>query len=158
MKLERTTTGLIIHNPDNIVKRKLLQYFSLVNPVREYFIYSGNDRSRTPIFGREHDVVYVTSGFLGINDPLIRQLPRPEVIQPMTPKTIELDMNREPRSQLQEDCIKMMISPNTRSNKITVELKPGVELLPAPAYGDVRVKYTPLNCWDKVSNAWNATA
>ena len=129
MKLERTTTGLIIHNPDNIVKRKLLQYFSLVNPVREYFIYSGSNRANKPIFGKEHDVVYVTSGFLGINDPIIRSLPRPEVIQPMTPKTIDLVMNRQPRSKLQEDCISMMTANNNKSSKITVELKPGVELI-----------------------------
>ena len=129
MKLERTTTGLIIHNPDNIVKRKLLQYFSLVNPVREYFIYSGSNRANKPIFGKEHDVVYVTSGFLGINDPIIRSLPRPEVIQQMTPKTIDLVMNRQPRSKLQEDCISMMTANNNKSSKITVELKPGVELI-----------------------------
>ena len=153
MKLERKNTGLIIHNPDNIVKRKLLQYFSLVNPVREYFIYSGSNRDNKPIFGKEHDVVYVTSGFLVINDPIIRSLPHPEVIQPMTPKTIDLVMNREPRSKLQEDCIGMMTSNANRSSKITVELKPGVELIPAPAYSDVRVKYSPLNCWNDDSNA-----
>ena len=158
MKLEKTTTGLIIHNPDDITKRKILQYFSLVNPVREFFIYSGNDRSKAPIFGREHDVVYISSGFLNINDQYIRNLPRPSVIQPITPTRIELTMNRQPRSKLQEDCIRKMIDPNRRYNKITIELKPGVELLPAPAYGDVRVKYSPLNCWNKVSNARNATA
>ena len=68
MKLERTTTGLIIHGPDEIMKRKILQYFSLSNPLREYFIYSGNDKSRKPIFGNEHDVVYISSGFLNVND------------------------------------------------------------------------------------------
>ena len=65
-------------------------------------------------------------------------------------------MNREPRSPLQEDCIKQML--NTKSSKITIELKPGVELIPAPAYGDVRVKYAPLNCWNDDSNARCATA
>ena len=144
MKLERTTTGLIIHNPDNIVKRKLLQYFSLVNPVREYFIYSGNDRSRPPIFGKDHDVVYVTSGFLGINDPIIRSLPRPEVIQPMTPKSIDLTMNREPRSQLQEDCIKMMIDPNNRHSKLTIELKPGTGKTFIATYAISKIKLKPL--------------
>lgn len=128
MKLERTTTGLIIHNPDNMVKRKVLQYFSLVNPLREYFIYSGNDRSKPPIFGLEHDVIYISSGFLSMGDQFISSLPRPSVIQPMTPQRITLEMNREPRSPLQEDCIRMMTDPNQNSNKITVELKPGVEL------------------------------
>ena len=125
MKLERTTTGLIIHNPDDITKRKILQYFSLVNPVREFFIYSGNDTSKKPIFGKEHDVVYISSGFLGLNDQYIRDLPRPTVIQPITPSKIQLTMNRQPRSPLQEDCIKAMIDPNRKNSKLTIELKPG---------------------------------
>ena len=125
MKLERTTTGLIIHNPDDITKRKILQYFSLVNPVREFFIYSGNDTSKRPIFGREHDVVYISSGFLNLNDQYIQRLPRPSVIQPITPKRITLNMNRQPRSKLQEDCINMMIDPSRKTNKLTIELKPG---------------------------------
>ena len=128
MKLERTTTGLIIHNPDTIIKRKVLQYFSLVNPIREYFIYSGNDRSKPPIFGSEHDVIYISSGFLTSGDPIINQLPRPSVIQPMTPQHITLEMNRQPRSKLQEDCIAMLTAPNQNNNKVTIELKPGVEL------------------------------
>lgn len=125
MKLERTTTGLIIHNPDDITKRKILQYFSLVNPIREFFIYSGNDTSKSPIFGKEHDVVYITSGFLNLNDQYIRALPNPSVIQPITPAKIQLEMNRQPRSRLQEDCINKMIDPNRRFNKLTIELKPG---------------------------------
>ena len=125
MKLERTTTGLIIHNPDDITKRKILQYFSLVNPVREFFIYSGNDTSKKPIFGKEHDVVYISSGFLGLNDQYIRDLPKPTVIQPITPSKIQLTMNRQPRSPLQEDCIKAMIDPNRKNSKLTIELKPG---------------------------------
>lgn len=125
MKLEKTTTGLIIHNPDDMTKRKILQYFSLVNPVREFFIYSGNDTSKKPIFGKEHDTVYISSGFLNVNDNYIRNLPRPSVIHPITPAKIELTMNRQPRSRLQEDCIKKMIDPNRKSNKLTIELKPG---------------------------------
>ena len=156
MKLERTTTGLIIHQPTIDVKRVVLKYFSLVNPVREYFIYSGNDRSKKPLFGKEHDCIYISSGFLDIPDPVISKLPKPSVINYSTPKKVEIKMNREPRSKLQEDCIHKMLT--SSSNKITLELKPGVELLPAPAYGDVREKYTPLNCWDDNSNAWNATA
>lgn len=156
MRLERTTTGLIIHQAPTDLKRKVLQYFSLRDPIREYFIYSGKDPSRKPLFGKEHDVIYIPSGFLKINDPLIRKLPKPSVIQPKTPKKVEIVMNREPRSELQRDCIHKMLTSD--SNKITIELKPGVELIPAPAYGDVRVKYSPLNCWDDNSNAWNATA
>lgn len=156
MKLERTTTGLIIHQPSIEIKRAVLRYFSLTNPVREYFIYSGNDRSKKPLFGKEHDVIYISSGFLHITDDDIRKLPKPSVINYQTPKKVEITMNRQPRSQLQEDCIHQML--NTKSSKITIELKPGVELIPAPAYGDVRVKYTPLNCWDENSNAYGATA
>jgi len=125
MKLERTTTGVIIHNPTDEVKRRILRYFSLVNPVREFFIYSGNDTSKKPIFGKEHDVVYISSGFLNINDPVIQSLPRPSVIQPMTPTNVTLTMNRQPRSKLQEDCIKMMTDPNKKGYKLTIELKPG---------------------------------
>jgi hypothetical protein len=156
VKLERTTTGLIIHQPSTEIKRAVLRYFSLTNPVREYFIYSGNDRSKKPLFGKEHDVIYISSGFLNIEDEDIKRLPKPSVINYQTPKKVEITMNREPRSPLQEDCIKQML--NTESSKITIELKPGVELIPAPAYGDVRVKYTPLNCWNDDSNARCATA
>ena len=156
MRLERTTTGVIIHQPSVEVKRAVLNYFSLTNPVREYFIYSGNDRNRKPLFGKEHDCIYISSGFLEINDETIKKLPRPTTINYSTPKKVEITMNREPRSPLQEDCIKQML--NTKSSKITIELKPGVELIPAPAYGDVRVKYTPLNCWNDDSNARCATA
>lgn len=125
MRLERTTTGLIIHQPSDDVKRVILRYFSLVNPVREYFIYSGNDRSKKPIFGKEHDVVYITSGFLEITDEVIRRLPKPTVINYPTPKKVEIKMNREPRSRLQEDCIAKMISPEGGKHKLTIELKPG---------------------------------
>ena len=124
MKLERTTTGLIIHQPSDDVKRAILRYFSLVNPVREYFIYSGNDKSKKPLFGKEHDVVYISSGFLEINDDVIRRLPKPTTINYPTPKKVEITMNRQPRSKLQEDCIDKMIYGS--SNKITIELKPGV--------------------------------
>ena len=144
MKLERTTTGLIIHNPDNMVKRKVLQYFSLVNPVREFFIYSGNDRSRPPIFGMEHDVIYISSGFLSIGDPFISQLPRPSVIQPMTPQRITLEMNRQPRSPLQEDCIRMLTNPNNKCGKTTVELKPGTGKTFIATYAISKIQLKPL--------------
>ena len=144
MKLERTTTGLIIHNPDNIVKRKVLQYFSLVNPLREYFIYSGNDRSKPPIFGLEHDVIYISSGFLTIGDPLINQLPRPSVIQPTTPQSITLEMNRQPRSPLQEDCIRMLTNPNNKGGKTTVELKPGTGKTFIATYAISKIQLKPL--------------
>lgn len=129
MKLERTTTGLIIHEPSNDIKRKILQYFSLVNPLREYFIYSGNDRTKKPIFGKEHDVVYISSGFMNLNDNIVKALPKPSMIQPITPTSIEITMNRQPRSKLQEDCIKMMTDTKQASYKTTIELKPGVEPL-----------------------------
>lgn len=124
MKLERTTTGLIIHQPTIDVKRVVLKYFSLVNPVREYFIYSGNDKNKKPLFGKEHDCIYISSGFLDIPDPIIKKLPKPSVINYSTPKKVEIKMNREPRSKLQEDCIHKMLT--SSSNKITLELKPGV--------------------------------
>lgn len=128
MKIERTTTGLIIHKPDEMIKRKILRYFSLSNPIREYFIYSGNDHTRKPLFGNEHDVVYISSGFLNINDDIIRSLPRQSIIPPAIPERIQITMNRQPRSKLQEDCIRMMTDKNQNNYKTTIELKPGVEL------------------------------
>lgn len=144
MKLEKTTTGLIIHNPDDITKRKILQYFSLVNPVREFFIYSGNDRTKLPVFGKEHDVVYISSGFLTINDPYIRSLPRPDVIHPQTPTQISLKMNRQPRSKLQEDCIAKMIDPQHVNSKLTIELKPGVGKTFIATYAISKLQLKPL--------------
>lgn len=130
MKLERTTTGVIIHQASTEIKRKVLQYFSLRDPIREYFIYSGSNPTKRPLFGREHDVIYVPSGFLKINDPVIKKLPHPSTISYPTPKKVEITMNREPRSPLQEDCIKKMLT--SSSPKITLELKPGVELYRHP--------------------------
>ena len=125
MKIERTTTGVIIHGASTELKRKVLQYFSLKQPVREYFIYSGNDRTKKPLFGKEHDVIYISSGFLKIDDPVIKKLPKPTTINYPTPKKVEVTMNRSPRSKLQEDCIHMMLDPNPKTNKLTIELKPG---------------------------------
>lgn len=130
MKIEKTATGVIIREPSMVVKRKCLQYFSLQNPVREFFIYSGNDPDNQPLFGHERDVIYITSGFLDIPDEDIKQL-KPDYVKPIpTPKTIELKMNREPRSRLQEDCIKKATS--GECTKLTMELKPGVELYRHP--------------------------
>lgn len=126
MKLESTTTGLIIHQATTEVKRKVLQYFSLRDPVREYFIYSGKNPDKKPLFGKEHDVIYISSGFLDINDPVIKKLPKPSKISYHSPKQVNITMNRQPRSPLQEDCIKQMI--NNTASKMTIELKPGVEL------------------------------
>lgn len=123
MKVEKTTTGLIIREPTDDIKRKCLEYFSLTNPLREYFIYSGNDPNHKPLFGKEHDVIYITSGFLKLRDPVIQKL-NPSKLQPISPKRVEIKMNKEPRSDLQRDCIKTMTTSD--SHKITVELKPGV--------------------------------
>lgn len=144
MKLERTTTGLIIHEPSNDIKRKILQYFSLVNPLREYFIYSGNDRTKKPIFGKEHDVVYISSGFMNLNDNIVKALPKPSMIQPITPTSIEITMNRQPRSKLQEDCIKMMTDTKQASYKTTIELKPGVGKTFIATYAISILKMKPL--------------
>ena len=142
MKLERTTTGLIIHQPSMEVKRAVLRYFSLTNPVREYFIYSGNDRSKKPLFGKEHDVIYISSGFLDIIDETIRKLPKPKVIEYQTPKKVEITMNREPHSKLQEDCINMML--HNTSNKLTIELKPGTGKTFIATYATSKIQMKPL--------------
>ena len=126
MKIEKTTTGLIIREPTTEIKQKCLQYFTLDKPIREFFIYSGDDPDNKPIFGHERDVIYITSGFLKIKDKAIERLRIDKTKEIPTPKTIELKMNREPRSDLQRDCIRQMTE--SKSPKMTVELKPGVEL------------------------------
>lgn len=142
MKIEKTATGVIIREPSMVVKRKCLQYFSLQNPVREFFIYSGNDPDNQPLFGHERDVIYITSGFLDIPDEDIKQL-KPDYVKPIpTPKTIELKMNREPRSRLQEDCIKKATS--GECTKLTMELKPGVGKTFIALYSASILKMKPL--------------
>lgn len=142
MRIERTTTGVIIKEPTNEVKHKVLQYFTLPNPVREFFIYSGNDPDNKPTFGREHDVIYITSGFLDINDEAIRRL-RVDSVKPyQTPKKIELKMNREPRSKLQEDCIRMATTSDAA--KITMELKPGTGKTFIACYSASKLGLKPL--------------
>lgn len=127
MRIEQTSTGVIIHQPTDEVKRKCLRYFSLRDPLREYFIYSGKDTSKKPLFGKEHDVIYITSGFLHLEDKAIRVLQKQaHHIHPKDGKTVHVTMNRQPRSKLQEDCIRNIV--NSKSSKITIEVKPGVEL------------------------------
>lgn len=142
MKIERTTTGVIIHGASTELKRKVLQYFSLKQPVREYFIYSGNDRTKKPLFGKEHDVIYISSGFLKIDDPVIKKLPKPTTINYPTPKKVTVEMNREPRSPLQEDCIKKILTSD--SPKITLELKPGVGKTFIATYATSKLGLKPL--------------
>ena len=137
MRLEKTATGLIIHDPSDAIKQKVLRYFSLSNPVREFFIYHTNAKKDivnvkgfiedSLEHGKRfnHDTIYITSGFLNTRDQIIQNLPTPKRIQPHTPEKIEVKMNREPRSPLQEDCIKKMTT--SKSEKITIELKPGVD-------------------------------
>lgn len=130
MKIEKTTTGVIIREPTDQVKRKVLQYFSLDKPLREFFIYSGNDPDNKPLFGHERDVIYITSGFLEVPDDAIRDLKVNSTKPIPVPRKIELKMNREPRSKLQEDCIAKVTT--TTAHKVTMELKPGVELYRHP--------------------------
>jgi superfamily II DNA or RNA helicase len=143
MKVEKTSTGLIIHQPTDEIKRKCLRYFSLSDPVREYFIYSGKDTKKVPIFGKEHDVIYITSGFLSLNDQAIRQL-RPFVhnITSSDGSTVHVTMNRQPRSKLQEDCIHSIIT--SKSSKITIEVKPGVGKTFMALYAISKLERKPL--------------
>jgi len=138
MRVERTNTGIIIHDANYNIKQKCLEYFSLNDPVREYFLYSGDDPNK-PKFGNEHDVIYITSGFAKIDDPIVNFVKHGKRIAPVTPRPIKLEMDREPRSPLQRDCIQMLTT--SEAAKITIELKPGVNI-PAPAYGDMRVKFS----------------
>ena len=124
-KVEKTSTGLIIHEPSNEIKRAALRYFSLKDPVREYFIYVGKDMTKKPIFGKEHDVLYITSGFLTMKDQNVIPLKKfVKTIPARDGADIKITMNREPRSQLQRDCIDRMVK--CKSPKLTIEVKPGV--------------------------------
>ena len=123
VSVERTTTGIIIHKPTTEIKKTVLKYFSLLKPTREYFIYSGNDPNGKAIFGNEKDVIYITSGFSKIKDPVVQMMPKGIRIDPPMPEKIELALDKEPRSKLQRDCIDLLTSSN--SAKVTVELKPG---------------------------------
>lgn len=117
MKVQKTNTGYIIQDPSTFIKQKALQYFSLTNPVREFFTYSRETE--------DHDVLYITSGFGHLRDERLRyELCDAEEIKPHTGESISLEMTREPRSELQRDCIKKLTT--SSSSKITVELKPGV--------------------------------
>lgn len=137
MKVEKTATGAIIHQPSLEIKRKALQYFSLPDPQREYFIYSGTDINKRPIFGREHDVLYITSGFLQIKDPALEQLRLSMTrVSARDGASIDITMNRQPRSRLQVDCIQRMVE--TTHSKMTIEVKPGVG--PAPVSSNRYVK------------------
>lgn len=124
LSVERTTTGVIIRQPNTDVKKAVLKYFSLLKPTREYFIYSGNDPNGKTLFGDEKDVIYITSGFLKIKDPVIQSLPRGIKKEPPMPAKISLKVDRTPRSKLQVDCIEKLTT--SKSEKITVELKTGV--------------------------------
>lgn len=125
MRVEKTTTGIIIKEPTMDVKRAVLRYFSLTNPTREFFIYCGNDPDNEGLFGGEKDVIYLTSGALNIRDMTMRHLSfGMKTITPPIPQKIELGSTREPRSELQKDCINKLLTSN--SKKITIEVRPGV--------------------------------
>lgn len=142
MKIEKTTTGVIIREPSDMVKRKCLLYFSLDKPVREFFIYTGNDPDNHGLFGGERDVIYITSGFLSMSDPDIKRLKVDSTKPIPTPKKIELKMNREPRSNLQRDCIKKVTTSD--AHKITMELKPGVGKTFIALYSAAQLGLKPL--------------
>lgn len=124
MKIEKTTTGLIIHQPTDEVKRLCLRYFSLRNPLREYFIYSGHDSTNKSFFGKEHDVIYITSGFLSSSDKVKNELTGIKTITPKEGDKVSFEMKYLPRSQFQIDCIKDLTT--SKCPKITVEAKPGL--------------------------------
>lgn len=143
MKVEKTSTALVIREPSDVIKRKCLQYFSLDKPLREYFIYTGKDEDNKSIFNKEKDVIYISSGFAKINDQVIqKELGKIIPVQARVGKSIKLEMTREPRSQLQKDCItKLTTSP---SEKITVELRPGTGKTFIALYSIAKLGVKPL--------------
>lgn len=122
MKIEKSTTGIIIHDPTDEMKRKILRYFSLSNPTREFFIYTGND-SKFPLFGN-HDTIYITSGIIGIKDEALQKMLRGyKTLDIPTPASIDIEMNMKPRSRFQEDCINAMM--HSTKSKLAIEAKGG---------------------------------
>lgn len=141
MKIEKTTTGIIIHDPTDEMKRKILRYFSLSNPTREFFIYTGND-SKFPLFGN-HDTIYITSGIIGIKDEALQKMLRGyKTLDVPTPASIDIEMNMKPRSKLQEDCIQSMIS-NTK-HKLAIEVRGGVGKTFMSSYAIAQMHLKPL--------------
>lgn len=141
MKIEKTTTGIIIHDPSDEMKRKILRYFSLSNPTREFFIYTGND-SKFPLFGN-HDTIYITSGIIGIKDESLQKMLRGyKTLDVPTPASIDIEMNMKPRSKLQEDCIQSMIS-NTK-HKLAIEVRGGVGKTFMSSYAIAQMHLKPL--------------
>lgn len=124
MRVERTATGIIFHEPSMDIKEKCLEYMSLPDPTREYFVYSRKDPNGKSSFSRrDHDVLYIPSGFLKVNDPVIKSIHGINTVTCPTPVHVDIDVSRSPRSDLQRDCIHMLTT--SSSPKITVELKPG---------------------------------
>jgi superfamily II DNA or RNA helicase len=122
MKIEKTTTGIIIHDPSDDMKRKVLRYFSLKGPVREFFIYTGKE-SAFPIFGN-HDTIYITSGILGIKDEALQHMLRGyKTLDVPTPASVDIEVNMKPRSRFQEDCINAML--HSTKPKLAIEAKGG---------------------------------
>lgn len=122
MKIEKTTTGIIIHDPSDEMKRKVLRYFSLKGPVREFFIYTGKE-SAFPIFGN-HDTIYITSGILGIKDEALQHMLRGyKTLDVPTPASVDIEVNMKPRSRFQEDCINAMM--HSTKSKLAIEAKGG---------------------------------
>lgn len=124
MSVERTTTGLIIREPTDDVKRAVLRHFSLQNPLREFFVYCGKDPDNTNAFGGQKDVIYISSGFGNTRDPVVNHMMNSvKQIPPRIPSKLDIGSTREPRSQLQKDCIEKLIT--TQHAKTTVQLRPG---------------------------------
>ena len=119
MKIEKTTTGIIIHDPTDEMKRKILRYFSLSNPTRE------------------------TSGIIGVKDEALQKMLRGyKTIDIPTPESVDIEMTMKPRSKLQEDCIHAMIS-NTK-HKLAIEVRGGVGKTFMSSYAIAQMHLKPL--------------
>lgn len=124
MSVEKTSTGLIIREATDDVKRAVLRHFSLQNPLREFFVYCGDDPDNPSAFGGQKDVIYISSGFGKITDPVIEHMMRNvKIIPPRVGNHFEIGSTREPRSQLQKDCIAKLTT--TPHSKVTIQVKPG---------------------------------
>lgn len=144
MRIEKTATGLIITEPTNEVKHLCLRYFALTNPVREFFLYQSPDKKGVFNWKGDKETIYITSGLAGIKNKHIEEHITRHIkeVKPRTGADIELNLTKKPRSDMQRDCIGMMV--NGKSTKLTVQLRAGGGKTFITTYAISKLKKKPL--------------
>lgn len=145
MRIEKTSTGLVITEPTNEVKHLCLRYFSLNNPVREFFIYQAPGKKSVFNWKGDKETIFITSGLAGIRNKHIEEhiLKNVKEVKPRTGADIELALGKKkPRSDMQRDCISKMV--NGKSSKLTIQLRAGGGKTFIALYAISQLKKKPL--------------